>query len=308
VVLAERRLRILSTPGDTSLQHAVSLSAGREARETEKDVSRLAHKLGIRVPANEALFFPTLPLRVDSVRVRRGDAVSGRVMTVSNTRLAIDSSLALNDAKLVRRGAEVKIEEPDLGIKSTGKVVQVASAPGTHKVDPGRVYLQITPGTAPAQLVGASVKLTIAVKSTKEAVLVVPVTALSVGADGSSRLQVQRAGGRTEYVTVEPGLAAQGLVEVRPVSGELKLGDLVVVGDRGGLAGSTPQSGTSGGGVTGESATGPSGGTGTTTSGKGTGTTGETGSEGSSKGGSKGTSAPDTGTSSRDGPSTGTTP
>ena len=53
-------------------------------------------------------------------------------------------------------------------------VTQVADRPGTHKVDPGRVYLEITPGTAPAQLVGASVKLTIAVKSTRQAVLVVP--------------------------------------------------------------------------------------------------------------------------------------
>ena len=37
-------------------------------------------------------------------------------MTVSNSRLAIDSSLSLNDAKLVRRGARVTIEEPDLGV------------------------------------------------------------------------------------------------------------------------------------------------------------------------------------------------
>ena len=100
-----------------------------------------------RCPADEVLFFTTLPLRVDSVRVRRGDTVSGRVMTVSNSRLAIDSSLSITDAKLVRPGATVKIEEPDLGIKTTGVVTQVADRPGTHKVDPGRVYLSITPRT-----------------------------------------------------------------------------------------------------------------------------------------------------------------
>ena len=87
----------------------------------------------------------------------------------------------------------MKIEEPDLGIKTTGIVTQVADRPGTHKVDPGRVYVSITPRTAPAQLVGASVKLTIAVKSTEQKVLTVPVTALSVGADGDARVQVQRA-------------------------------------------------------------------------------------------------------------------
>jgi peptidoglycan hydrolase-like protein with peptidoglycan-binding domain len=231
-LLAARRLQVLSTPGDTSLQSQMSESAAREARETEAEASRLAARIGIQVPANEVLFFRTLPLRVDSVRARRGDNVAGSAMTVSNSRLAIDSSLSLNDAKLVRPGARVTVEEPDLGIRTTGVVRQVADRPGTHKVDPARVYLEIAPGNAPAQLVGASVKLTIAVKSTREAVLTVPVTALSVGADGTSRVQRQHASGRTEYVNVEPGLAAHGLVEVRQVSGSLAPEDLVVVGAR----------------------------------------------------------------------------
>jgi hypothetical protein len=111
-------------------------------------------------------------------------------------------------------------------------VTQVADRPGTNKVDPSRVYLEVTPGTAPAQLVGASVKLSISVKSTGRKVLTVPVTALSVGADGTSRVQLQRSGGQSEFVNVEAGLAAQGLVEVRPVGGELEAGNLVVVGSR----------------------------------------------------------------------------
>jgi peptidoglycan hydrolase-like protein with peptidoglycan-binding domain len=239
-LLAARRLQVLSTPGDTSLQQLLSESAAREARETRAEASRLAGRIGIQVPANEVLFFPTLPLRVDSVRVRRGDSAAGHVMTVSNSRLAIDSSLSLNDAKLVRPGARVTIEEPDLGVRATGVVSQVADRPGTHKVDPARVYVEVTPGAAPAQLVGGSVKLTIAVRSTRGAVLAVPVNALSVGADGSSRVQRQLAGGRTEYVDVEPGLAAHGLVEVRPVDGRLAVDDLVVVGARSpGAGGST---------------------------------------------------------------------
>jgi hypothetical protein len=220
-------------------------------------------------------------------------------MTVSNTRLAVDSSLSITDAKLVKRGAAVRIEEPDLGIKTTGRVTQVAQAPGTHKVDPSRVYLQVTPGTAPSQLVGASVRLTVSVKSTEKAVLVVPVTALSVGADGSSRIQVQR-GGRAEYVTVAPGLAAQGLVEVRPVSGKLDVGDLVIVGRRGEVAnGSSGSSGVGATGTTGPITEAP-GGNGGATGPSGTGSSGG----GSS---SNGTSAGAGGSSSRAGPS-GTTP
>lgn len=230
VGLAERRLEVLRTPGDTTLQRLLAGSAAREARETEADAARIASRIGIQVPANEVLFFPTLPLRVDTLIARRGDSVSGNVMTVSNSRLAIDSSMSLNDAKLVRQGAEVTIEEPDLGVRASGTVSQVADRPGTHKVDPTRVYLEVAPATAPVQLVGASVKLTIAVRSTRGEVLAVPVTALSVGADGSSRIQREAPGGGTEFVTVEPGLAAQGLVEVRPVDGGLSDGDLVVVG------------------------------------------------------------------------------
>jgi hypothetical protein len=233
LVLAERRLEVLQHPGDTALHQLVSQNAGKEARSTAAEVSRLARQAGIRVPADEVLFFPTLPLRVDSVRAKRGDAVTGRVMTVSNSRLAVDSSLSIQDAKLVRPGAPVTIEEPDLGVKADGTVSLVDDRPGTHRVDPGRFYLEVKPKTAPAQLVGASVKLTIAVKTTGKPVLVVPTTALSVGADGSARVQVQRASGRSDYVTVNPGLAAKGLVQVAPVQGHLAPGDLVVVGDRG---------------------------------------------------------------------------
>jgi hypothetical protein len=232
-------------------------------------------------------------------------------MTVSNTRLAVDSSLSITDAKLVKPGADVKIEEPDLGIKTTGKVTQVAQAPGTHKVDPGRVYLQVTPGTAPAQLVGSSVKLTVSVKSTDKAVLVVPVTALSVGADGTSRVQVERPGGKNEYVTVAPGLAAQGLVEVRPVRGKLAPGDLVIVGERGSVASGSSALGTTGSNGALDGAPGSSSGPGSTTGADG-GATGAGGASpsggGSSSGESSGSESQGSGDgSSRAGPS-GTTP
>jgi hypothetical protein len=234
VTLAARRLQVLRTPGDTRIQELLSGAASAEADATAADAARLAGRMGIQVPANEVLFFPTLPLRVDAVRARRGDSVSGKVMTVSNSRLAVDSSLSLNDAKLVRPGAWVRLDEPDLGIEATGTVTRVADRPGTNKVDPSRVYLEVTPHSAPAQLVGASVRLTIAVKSTRKAVLAVPVNAVSVGADGSSRVQVDGAGTGGDYVTVEPGLAAQGLVEVRPIRGRLQPGTQVIVGRRSG--------------------------------------------------------------------------
>ena len=301
VVLAGGRLNALEHPNDASAQRAVNQNALAEARSTAADVRRLARRMGIQVPADEVLFFPTLPLRIDSVRSRRGDQVAGRVMTVSNSRLAIDSSLSLNDAKLVRNGAQVAIEEPDLGVRTTGKVTFVGDRPGTHQVDPGRIYLEITPKTAPSQLVGTSVKLTISVKSTGKQVLVVPLTSLSVGANGAARVQVQRPNGSSDYVTVNPGLAAKGLVEVTPVNGALSPGSLVVVGARGSAEASIPSTGGGGstsGGTTGSGTSGASGSQG--------GTSSAGGAQKQSQGSSKGSTGASGGGAGR--PSTGTTP
>jgi hypothetical protein len=42
-------------------------------------------------------------------------------------------------------------------------------------------------------------------------------------------VQVQR-NGKLDYVVVEPGMAADGYVEVKPINGKLEPGELVVVG------------------------------------------------------------------------------
>jgi peptidoglycan hydrolase-like protein with peptidoglycan-binding domain len=229
--LADDRVRILSRPSDAALERQVVESAAAEARRTAADAARIAARTGVQVPADEILFFPSLPLRVDQVKAKRGSVAAGSVMTVSNSRLAVDSSLAPTDAKLVRVGQRARIENLDLGVTATGIVTRIAGRPGTGGADPGRHYLEVTPGQAPVSLVGTSVKLSLSVKSTKGKVLAVPLGALSLGADGNSRVQLELGEGRTRRVVVIPGLAAQGFVEVRPARrGALRVGDLVVVG------------------------------------------------------------------------------
>lgn len=230
--LSALRARLMMVPQDTRAMHALVTSAAQEAQRTAAEVSRLAMQAGVQVPANEMLFFRALPLRVDAVKAKFGTVVTGRVMTVTNARLAVDSSLSIQDAGLVRPGNRVVIDAQDLGIKTIGTVTLVAGKPGTNKVDPSRVYMEVTPATGPVSLVGASVKLTISVKSTKGAVMAVPVSSLSVGGDGNTRVRLRRAG-RTQLVNVVPGLAAGGLVEVRPETSDVfRPGDLVVVGSR----------------------------------------------------------------------------
>jgi multidrug efflux pump subunit AcrA (membrane-fusion protein) len=110
----------------------------------------------------------------------------------------------------------------------------MATTPGTNGVDPQRYYLEVTPTGLDVSLNGASVVQTISVRTTEGEVLAVPVAALSMASDGTTRVQVKAANGPARYVRVEPGLSAKGLVAVNPVEGELGPGDLVIVGASGG--------------------------------------------------------------------------
>jgi hypothetical protein len=232
VRLAQLKARLLRRHANTTVLREIVASSSQEARRTAAEVSRLAGHAGVQVPADELLFFPRLPVRVDAVKAKRGSTVSGRVMNVTNSRLAIDSSLSVSDVRLVRVGDPVVIDDQDLGVTARGRVTRVDRTPGTHGIDPSRFYMAVAPTSRLPSLVGASVKLTISVKSTNGRVLAVPVSALSIGGDGRSRVQV-RHGTRIELVPVDPGLAAEGLAEVRPQAKDsLRPGDLVVVGTR----------------------------------------------------------------------------
>ena len=187
-------------------------------------------KIGVQIPAGELLFFPTLPVRVDEAKLAVGEEAVGPVMTVTSSRLVVESALSAADAKLVRPGGAVTIRATESNVEATGTVTHIATTPGTHGVDPQRYYLEVTPDGLDVSLAGASVVQTISVQTTEGEVLAVPVAALSMASDGTTRVQVQDSRGATRYVTVEPGLAAKGVVAVTPVGGELGPGDQVVVG------------------------------------------------------------------------------
>jgi hypothetical protein len=151
-------------------------------------------------------------------------------MSVTDNQIVIDSSLPLETAPMVKPGMEVAIDEPALGFKAKGTVEYVAESPGTRGVDGYHFYYMVRVGETPTPLQGFSLRLTMPIKSTEGAVTTVPTSALSLAADGKSRIQVQR-GGELVYVPVEPGLAADGFVEVKALQGNLEPGQLVVVGN-----------------------------------------------------------------------------
>jgi hypothetical protein len=150
-------------------------------------------------------------------------------MSVTDNQLAIDSSLPLDAAPLVKPGMRVAIDEQALGIKASGRVETVAASPGTRGVDGFHIYFEVRVDDTPIQLQGFSVRLTIPIESTKGTVTAVPVSAVSLAADGTSRVQLEK-NGVLEYIAVQPGLSAGGYVEVTSVDGLLVPGQLVVVG------------------------------------------------------------------------------
>ncbi|MCI0335869.1 MAG: peptidoglycan-binding protein [Planctomycetes bacterium] len=236
--LARAAVTSAELDGEVALQTALDaqkvadLDAQLTAEREEKlaaDLDAAKRKMGVQIPLDEIVFFPSLPVRVEQVTALVGGAATGPVMSVTDNQVVIDSSLPLDVAPLVKPGMEVAIDEPAVGIKARGIVETVAPSPGTNGVDGYHFYFSVRAGESPTPLQGFSLRLTMPIKSTAGAVTAVPISALSLAANGTSRIQVSKDGG-LEYVAVEPGLAADGFVEVKPLEGTLEPGQLVVVG------------------------------------------------------------------------------
>jgi peptidoglycan hydrolase-like protein with peptidoglycan-binding domain len=245
---AERASRVSASNG--SAQAAAQLNgdvAVKMAEDTQKAAEREVERLtrlveGLRaeyeatrnkiispLPIDEVVFLTSFPVRLEEITAKIGDRASGSIVTVTNNQLAIDSSLPLAEAPLVKPGMKVAIDEPDLGLRATGVISRVAETPGTDGADGYHIYFEVQVDATSVKLEGFSLRLTIPVESTGGEVMVVPISALFLAADGTSRVQVEK-DGNLNFVEVKPGLSADGFVEVTPVDGSLSAGQLVLIG------------------------------------------------------------------------------
>lgn len=199
-------------------------------RSTEAELVRGARaRGGVQLPADEVVFVSGTPLRVTKVAAALGAPPEGGLVTVTDSVVSVDGAVPVDEAGLLKVGAEVVIDEPALGINATGKVTHVAQRPGTEGADGFHVAFRVVVGAPPPALVGASVRLTVLINSTRTAGLAVPVSAVSLGPDGASRVQ-RSENGKLQFIAVQPGLSADGYVAITPRGGGLAPGDLVVVG------------------------------------------------------------------------------
>ncbi|MFF3760344.1 peptidoglycan-binding protein [Streptomyces sp. NPDC002185] len=204
---------------------------------------------GPMLPAAEVVFLRSFPARVDAVAARVGGEATGTAMKLSAGRLVVHARVPEYQKDLIRPGSEAEIYSELTGASAEGRVTGVSDAPlqagatgGEGQGAPGGAaqpgqgltgwLVEITPGTPlAADLTGQDVRVTVVAASTAGKALVVPITAISSGADGRTTVTVVAAGGDRRRVEIRTSTAGDGYVAVAPVGGAaLAPGEQVITG------------------------------------------------------------------------------
>ncbi len=224
--LARAQRAELLAPKDTSAERSALSDARQRLSDARSALSAARLAAGVPLPASEVFFVKTLPRRVDDVKVSRGSLVSGPVMSVSGANLVVTIQVDAETKQLLRTGMPASFDLGD-GDQIAASVKRITR--NQDKYDVVLAPKRLTPRQL--ELIrNANVKVTIPVRSTRGKVLAVPVSALSAGSGGESRVEVVRGDGKVDLVTVQVGLSADGYAEIRPTGGRLVAGDQVVVG------------------------------------------------------------------------------
>ena len=191
---------------------------------------------GVQLPADEVVFLPAGEVRVADVLAPVGAPATKGLLVVTGSEVVVDGLLPVDQAGLLTAGAAARLDDATRQLKARGTVEQVFANPGTNGADAFHVAVRVLVDDPSPALVGASLRITLPVESTGKAKLTVPVSALSLGPDGGSRVR-RSDNGQLTYVPVIAGLSADGFVVVTPTEGTLAPGDLVVIGFEPGQAG-----------------------------------------------------------------------
>lgn len=241
--------------------------ATRQLARAKEDLASAKAKLaqarsasGPMLPAAEVVYLRGFPARVDAVNVSVGTEAREKLMTVSAGELVLTGMLDAGQKGLIRPGQKVRVLSEVTGATATATVASVSDTPvqagaggggdgsqggqggqgggqgGSAGAPVGKYAMVAKPDeTLPAALAGQDVRLTVEAASSQGEVLVVPVSAVSAGADGRTTVTVLDSGNRRTRVEVRTGTSGDGYVEVAVVGGgELAKGDSVVIGVRNG--------------------------------------------------------------------------
>ena len=226
----------------------------------------LAAATGPMLPASEVVFVPSFPTRLAALNAFLGSTVNGPLLTLESGQLVVTSELQPGQNTLVKPGMKVRLDAEVLGdqtatatVTTIGTYTDGTTAGGqTGGQKSGQTAgdtsnsgqttgggaggqqtrqlpgypMTVTPDSPlPAAWTGQDVRVTIVNAATADAVLAVPLSAVSTGADGQNSVTVVAADGTQRRVKVSAGASADGDVQVTPASGDaLREGDQVVIG------------------------------------------------------------------------------
>ena len=232
---------------DTTLQRDAVRSAQDQLKAARDALAEAQSDALTPLPANEVVYLPSLPRRVDAVSVERGGVVQGKFMSVSGATVQVTASASRADAELLTPGTvgAMSVDGTDVPVTvvevteadakpdaaaggSSGGGSGDAKAPTSDRRKVVFSVGELTPEQL-ASLQGTNVRVRVPVSSTDGEVLAVPLAALTAGPGGESRIEVM-SGGTSKLVEVTTGLAAAGYVEIAESKEPVKAGDLVVVG------------------------------------------------------------------------------
>jgi multidrug efflux pump subunit AcrA (membrane-fusion protein) len=186
------------------------------------------------VEPGQIAFLPG-PRRIGQSKATVGAVLQpgAEVADTSSTSRVVEVDLDADKQSLVKQGDKVEVELPDGStvdgwISSVGKVAETETDPQTGEQTSPTVPLEVSlaRGVKTGGLDEAPVDVAIQ-KDRAENVLTVPVSALLALAEGGYAVEVVDPNGSTHLVGVEPGMYADGIVEI---SGKaIKTGMKVVV-------------------------------------------------------------------------------
>jgi peptidoglycan hydrolase-like protein with peptidoglycan-binding domain len=184
------------------------------------------------VEASDVVFAPTnVRIAVQVAAVGQSVQPGAEVLQISSTVKVVTVELDVSEQSLIAEGDEVTVELPD-ETQVDGVVARIGTvAEATTDEQTGEetsptveVTIELT-GEASTNLDQAPVDVSV-ITDSKEDALAVPVTALLALLGGGYAVEVPD-GASTRLVPVEPGMYADGYVEI--AEGELAEGDTVVV-------------------------------------------------------------------------------
>ncbi|MEK7425621.1 MAG: hypothetical protein AAB131_17480 [Actinomycetota bacterium] len=201
-------------------------------------MEELERASGPTVPAGEVVFLPELPALVEAsvdavgpVDLATTQSTTG-LLTLTIGQLQVNSRASIADAKLLSVGMDVEVLDETSDTAYQARLSSIDRTPTSGPDGAPGVALVLEPvKPLPAALAGANLRVTFATATTDVPVLVVPLAAISAGADGRARVDKLAVDGSPFEVTVTPGLSADGFVEVSPNEpGALAAGDEVIIG------------------------------------------------------------------------------